>query len=111
MEPIDRVRKFVERGRAAQKAVDDAGAGMSSTEEPTLERPSKAPGRLTQFEREIIAQALVEFAEKIPAEWALGYPHTMYSIAGKLDITERIKTYAKRLDRIAADRVPDRRRR
>ena len=84
---------------------------QQSIEEPTLEQPSKTPWRLTEHEREVIAQALVEFAEKIPGEWALGYPHVMYGIAGKLDITERIKTYAKRLDRIAADRVPDRRRR
>lgn len=84
---------------------------QQSIEEPELEQPSKAAWRLTQHEREVIAQALVEFAEKIPIEWALGYPHTMYAIAGKLDITERIKTYAKRLDRIAADRVPERRRR
>jgi hypothetical protein len=84
---------------------------LSSTEEPTHEQPSKTRWRLTQGEREIIAQALVEFAEKIPAEWALGYPHAMYEIAGKLNITERIKTYAKRLDRAAADRLPDRSRR
>ena len=84
---------------------------QQSTEEPTHEQPSRTAWNLTQFERELIAQALVEFAEKIPAEWALGYPHQMYSIAGKLNITERIKTYAKRLDRIAADRVPDRRKR
>jgi len=84
---------------------------QQSTEEPTHEQPSRAAWNLTQFERELLAQALVEFAEKIPGEWALSYPQQMYSIAGKLNITERIRTYAKRLDRIAADRVPERRRR
>ena len=67
--------------------------------------PSKSRWRLTPTERELIAMALVEFAATVGPEWALGYPHHMYEIASKLNITERIKAYAKRLDEADAGRL------
>lgn len=68
-------------------------------------RPSKNAWRLAEHEREIIAHALVDYAATIPPEWAFAYPRWMYEIASKLDITERLKAYAKSLDERDAAKI------
>jgi len=83
----------------------DMTQGKLERVELAMSRPSKNAWRLAEHERELIAHALVDYAATIPPEWALAYPRWMYEIAGKLDITERMKAYANELDRRDAAKV------
>jgi len=83
----------------------DMTQGELERAEREMRQPSKNRWRLSAHEREIIARALVDYAGAIPPEWALSYPRWMYEIAGKLDITERLKAYAHSLDERDAAKV------
>jgi len=53
--------------------------------------------RLTKLEREILASALVEYSKTVPPEFALAAPRILMGIAGKLDLTERVKAVIKQM--------------
>ena len=99
--------KVVSMAEERNRRYLDMTQGELERAELEASRPSKNAWRLSAHERELIARALVEYAATIPREWALAYPRWMYEIAGKLDITERLRAYAKSLDERDAAKVTE----